>query len=182
MQVSNMNTLLRVLALCLGFASPACLAAIIGFESEDEQGITLDASDSIAAQSFLFTQLNESPATLFAGVTDGAYAGNGSSSSLFAGNAAQFRLTTVNGAVFSLGSLEIGGGNLGDISTWAAGLQLLGLTADNNTLSQFVAIDSSSFGLALVSLNWNNLARVDFSVVAGDYSIDNVDVESSDPV
>ena len=169
-----------VSSLCL--ATPAAFATVITFEPIAEQGITLDAGDSIAAQGALFTQLNDSPATLFAGETAGAYAGNGSSSSLFAANAALFSLTAASGGFFGLDSLEVGGGNLGDAFSWATEVLLQGLTAEGTVFSQLVVIDAASSGLALVNLGWNNLARVDFRVSAGDYSIDNLDIRGLSPV
>jgi len=181
-QVSTVRRFLYVAVSSLGLASPAAFATVITFEPIPEQGITLDAGDSIAAQAVLFTQLNDSPATLFAGETAGAYAGNGSSSSLFAGNAALFSLTAASGAFFGLGSLELGGGNLGDVASWATEVLLSGLMTDYTVLSQLVVIDATSSGLTLVNLGWNNLVRVDFSVAAGDYSIDNVDVLGLEPV
>ncbi len=165
-----------VLALGLALAGTAAQAALVTFDPVEEQGSTLAAGDAISAQGFNFTQTNASPALLFAGDLVGAYASNGSSS-LFAGNAAAFVLSTASGLPFNLASLELGGGNLGDLTTWASELLLFGLTASNTTLTNTLLLDPTSTGLSLVGLNWNNLRQVEFRVVAGDYSLDNLSLQ-----
>ena len=172
-----MRKLLSALALGLALTGSAAHAALVTFEPIDQQGGTIAAGDAIGALGFNFTQFNDSPATLFAGDLVGAYASNGSNS-LFAGNSARILLTVAGGGLFNLGSLEFGGGNLGDPTTWAVELQLEGLTAANNLLQQTLVIDNNSSGLALISLiDWNNLREVSLFVASGDYSIDNVSLQ-----
>ena len=165
------------LALALGLAGAAAQAGLVSFDPVDEQGLTLDAGDAIGAQGFRFTQGNAAPATLFAGDLVGAYASNGSAS-LYAANAADIVLTLAGGGRFDLASLEVGGGNLGDIASWAIELLLTGLTADNTMLNGSVLLDPGSSGLASVPLGWSNLTELRLHVAAGDYSIDNLDLRA----
>lgn len=165
------------LALAGALACPAAQASLITFDPIDEQGITLGAGDAISAMGFSLTQANDSPATLFAGDLVGAYASNGSNS-LFAGNRADINLSRTGGGVFNLLSLALGGGNLGDPSSWASMLQLVGLTADNLTLVSNLLVDPVSTGLAQVDLNWVNLTQVSFRGANGDYSLDDLQLQA----
>ena len=172
-----MKTHTRAFALALGLAGAAAQAGLVTFDPLDEQGVTLDAGDAISAQGFRLTQGNAAPATLFAGDLVGAYASNGSAS-LYAANAADIVLTLAGGGRFDLSSLEVGGGNLGDLASWAIELLLTGVTADNAMLSGSVLLDPSSSGLASVPLGWNNLTELRLHVASGDYSIDNLDLRA----
>ena len=166
------------LALAATLASLGAQAGLVTFDPVDEQGSTLAAGDAITAMGFNFTQFNAAPATLFAGDLVGAYASNGSNT-LFAGNAAEIVLTAAGGGLFNLASLEVGGGNLGDLTTWATELQLFGLTANNMTLMSTVQLDPNSMGLAMVGLsNFTNLTQVSFRVAAGDFSLDNLRLQA----
>ena len=165
------------LALAGALASPAAQASLVTFDPIDEQGSTLVAGDAISAMGFSFTQANDSPATLFAGDLVGAYASNGSNS-LFAGNRAEIALGRTSGGVFNLVSLALGGGNLGNRSSWAGMLQLVGLTADNLTLVTNLLVDPKSTGLARVDLNWFNLTQVSFRSANGDYSLDDLQLQA----
>lgn len=165
------------LALAGALACPAAQASLITFDPIDEQGITLAAGDAISAMGFSFTQANDSPATLFAGDLVGAYASNGSNS-LFAGNRAEINLGRTGGGVFNLLSLALGGGNLGEPTSWASMLQLVGLTADNLTLVSNLLVDPVSTGLAQVDLNWFNLTQVSFRGANGDYSLDDLQLQA----
>ena len=167
---------LSAAALALALASPAAQASLISFDPIDEQGITLAAGDAITAQGFSFTQFNAVPATLFAGDSSG-YASNGSNT-LIASNGAEITLTTSVGGRFNLASLEVGGGSLGDTSTWATQLMLEGLTADNIILTDSVMLDATSATLAFKGLNWLNLTRLSLRVTGGDYSLDNVNLQA----
>ena len=171
-----MKKLFSVFAFALALTGTAAQAALVTFDPVEEQGSTLDAGDAISAQGFNFTQTNVSPAILFAGDLVGAYASNGSSS-LLAGNAAEFVLTAANGLTFNLASLEVGGGNLGDLASWASEVLLFGLTASNTTLTSTVLLDPGFTGLSLVGLNWNNLRQVEFRATAGDFSLDNISLQ-----
>ena len=165
------------LALAGALASPAAQASLVTFDPIDEQGSTLAMGDAISAMGFSFTQANDSPATLFAGNLVGAYASNGSNS-LFAGNRAEITLGRTAGGVFNLISLALGGGNLGDTSSWAGMLQLVGLTADNTTLVSNLLLDPMSTGLAQVDLNWLNLTQLSFRGANGDYSLDDLQLQA----
>lgn len=166
------------LPLLLGLAAATAGAGpVVGFDTARQQGVTLDQGDSIRAGGFRFTQGNAAPATLFAGQLAGAYASNGSAS-LFAANAAEIVLTANGGRWFDLGSLELGGGNLGDTASWASAVLLSGLTADHTWLTQTVLIDTGNTGLSMVSLGWQNLRELRFSVSAGDYSLDNLALQA----
>lgn len=167
---------LSAAALTLALASPAAQAALVTFDPLDEQGITLDAGDSISTPGFSFTQFNAAPATLFAGDSSG-YASNGSNI-LFAGNGAQILLNATTTGRFNIASLEVGGGSLGDPASWATELMLIGLTADNMTLTDSVLLDVNATGLAFKSLNWQNLTSLSFSVNGGDFSLDNLNLQA----
>jgi hypothetical protein len=172
---SSLTTLALGLALVLG--GGASKAATVTFEPINQQGVTLAAGDAITAQGFAFTQRNDSPALLFAGETAGAYASNGSNT-LYAANQADLRVTFGAGGQFGIGSFSYGGGNLGDVSGWATELLLVGLTADNQTLTQTLQIDAGNFGLTSFGLNWFNLTQLDFSVASGDYSLDDLTLQA----
>lgn len=163
-------------ALTLALASPCAQAGLVSFDPVDEQGITLDAGDAINTPGFSFTQINAAPATLFAGDSSG-YANNGSNI-LFAGNGAQILLSATQTGRFNIASLEVGGGSLGDPGSWATELMLIGLTADNMTLTDSVMLDVNSTGLAFKSLNWQNLTQLSFRVSGGDYSLDNLNLQA----
>jgi len=166
------------LALAATLASLGAQAGLVTFDPVEEQGSTQAAGDVITAMGFNFTQFNAAPAILFAGDLVGAYASNGTNS-LFASNTAEIVLTAAGGGLFNFASLEVGGGNLGDITTWATELQLVGLTANNMTLMSTVQLDISSMGLAMVGLNnWTDLRQVNFRVAGGDFSLDNLRLQA----
>ena len=183
-----LTTLTFGMAMLAGLAAPSAHAVLVTFDTMDQQGAggTLNAGDSIVTGlGFNFTQANNGPngtATLFAGETFPGYASNGSPGSLLASNGANILLNYSGGDTFNLLSLDFGGGNLGDPSTWASTLTLTGLTADGDMLIDVETIDSSFTGLSMLSLsNWRNLTQVTFSVTGGDYSLDSLNLTVPEP-
>jgi len=168
------------LAASLAAGSPAA-AAVIGFDTADEQGATLMPGDSLSAQGFVITQLSEAPSILFAGDLVGAYASNGTPS-LYAANQASLALTAGGGGRFSLLDLEVGGGNLaflddpGAVAPWAAQVVLDGLFADGTMRTMSLDIDPASAALARFTVGWTDLVEIRLGA-AGDYSLDNLNLQ-----
>lgn len=178
-----MNKLLSGLALAAAAALPAAsAAAVITFDPVEEQGATLSAGDSLAAQGFSVTQLSDAPTLLFAGDLVGAYASNGTPS-LYAANHAELALTAPGGSRFSLFDLELGGGNLaflsdpGSVEPWATEVVLTGLLADGSgPLTLSLGIDQASPGLARFVVGWVDLVELRIAG-GGDYSLDNLNLQ-----
>ena len=170
------------LALCLTQAQ----AAVITFAPLDEFGVALANGDQTTAQGFAFRLSSGNANSFFIAGLDGAgsYASNGSQS-LYAANDADIVLTS-SGGRFNLGSFELGGGNLafldsaqvGNVEPWATQLDLIGLMADGTQLMSSFLIDPLSAGLLSFSVNWSNLTEVQFRVAGGDYSLDNISLQT----
>lgn len=170
------------LALCLTQAQ----AAVITFAPLDEFGVALANGDQTTAQGFAFRLSSGNANSFFIAGLDGAgsYASNGSQS-LYAANDADIVLTS-SGGRFNLGSFELGGGNLafldsaqvGNVEPWATQLDLIGLMADGTQLMSSFLIGPLSAGLLSFSVNWSNLTEVQFRVAGGDYSLDNISLQT----
>lgn len=170
------------LALCLTQAQ----AAVITFAPLDEFGVALANGNQTTAQGFAFRLSSGNANSFFIAGLDGAgsYASNGSQS-LYAANDADIVLTS-SGGRFNLGSFELGGGNLafldsaqvGNVEPWATQLDLIGLMADGTQLMSSFLIDPLSAGLLSFSVNWSNLTEVQFRVAGGDYSLDNISLQT----
>lgn len=170
------------LALCLTQAQ----AAVITFAPLDEFGVALANGDQTTAQGFAFRLSSGNANSFFIAGLDGAgsYASNGSQS-LYAANDADIVLTS-SGGRFNLGSFELGGGNLafldsaqvGNVEPWATQLDLIGLMADGTQFMSSFLIDPLSAGLLSFSVNWSNLTEVQFRVAGGDYSLDNISLQT----
>ena len=172
-------------ALCLSQA--AAQAGIITFEPLDEFGVAQVDGEQTTAQGFNL-RLSSGNATSFfiAGLEGaGSYASNGSQS-LYAANDADVVLTGIGGAAFNFASFELGGGNLafldptqiGNVQPWATQLDLIGLLADGTQLMSSFLIDPLSTGLFNFAVNWSNLTEVQFRVAGGDYSLDNISLQT----
>ena len=172
-------------ALCLSQA--AAQAGIITFEPLDEFGVAQVDGEQTTAQGFNL-RLSSGNATSFfiAGLEGaGSYASNGSQS-LYAANDADIVLTGIGGAAFNFASFELGGGNLafldptqiGNVQPWATQLDLIGLLADGTQLMSSFLIDPLSARLFTFAVNWSNLTEVQFRVAGGDYSLDNISLQT----
>lgn len=172
-------------ALCLSQA--AAQAGIITFEPLDEFGVAQVDGEQTTAQGFNL-RLSSGNATSFfiAGLEGaGSYASNGSQS-LYAANDADVVLTGIGGAAFNFASFELGGGNLafldptqiGNVQPWATQLDLIGLLADGTQLMSSFLIDPLSARLFTFAVNWSNLTEVQFRVAGGDYSLDNISLQT----
>lgn len=171
-------------ALCLSQA--AAHAGIITFAPLDEFGVALADGEQTTAQGFNLRLSSGNANSFFIAGLDGAgsYAGNGSQS-LYAANDADIVLTSVGGR-FNLGSFELGGGNLafldptqaGNVEPWATQLDLIGLLADGTQLMSSFLIDPLSSSLFNFAVNWSNLTEVQFRVTGGDYSLDNISLQT----
>lgn len=184
MKKSLINATLGV-ALCLSQA--AAQAGVITFEPLDEFGVAQVDGEQTTAQGFNL-RLSSGNATSFfiAGLEGaGSYASNGSQS-LYAANDADVVLTGIGGAAFNFASFELGGGNLafldptqiGNVQPWATQLDLIGLLADGTQLMSSFLIDPLSAGLFNFAVNWSNLTEVQFRVAGGDYSLDNISLQT----
>jgi PEP-CTERM motif len=170
------------LALCFTQAQ----AGVITFAPLDEFGVALADGEQTTAQGFAFRLASGNANSFFIAGLDGAgsYASNGSQS-LYAANDADIVLTSANGR-FNLGSFELGGGNLafldptqaGNVEPWATQLDLIGLLADGTQLMSSFLIDPLSGGLFNFAVNWSNLTEVQFRVAGGDYSLDNISLQT----
>ena len=168
------------LAAALGLAAGA-QAAVIGFDSADQQGGALAVGDSVTAGGFNFTLTSVAPAVLFAGDLTGAYASNGSPS-LFADGSAVIEITAVGGLRFNFGGFELGGGNLGDTTTWAAGVTLVA-DSGSGTVARSFAIDPGNMGLTAFNMVQGNLQKltvipVSFTADGVSYSLDNLNLSA----
>jgi hypothetical protein len=171
-------------ALCL--SQTAAHAGVITFAPFDEFGVALADGEQTTAQGFAFRLSSGNANSFFIAGLDGAgsYASNGSQS-LYAANDADIVLTSASGR-FNLGSFELGGGNLafldptqaGNVEPWATQLDLIGLLADGTQLMSSFLIDPLSAGLLNFSVNWSNLTEVQFRVAGGDYSLDNISLQT----
>lgn len=172
-------------ALCLSQA--AAQAGVITFEPLDEFGVAQVDGEQTTAQGFNL-RLSSGNATSFfiAGLEGaGSYASNGSQS-LYAANDADVVLTGIGGAAFNFASFELGGGNLafldptqaGNVGPWATQLDLIGLLADGTQLMSSFLIDPLSARLFTFAVNWSNLTEVQFRVAGGDYSLDNISLQT----
>ncbi len=172
-------------ALCLSQA--AAQAGIITFEPLDEFGVAQVDGEQTTAQGFNL-RLSSGNATSFfiAGLEGaGSYASNGSQS-LYAANDADVVLTGIGGVAFNFASFELGGGNLafldptqiGNVQPWATQLDLIGLLADGTQLMSSFLIDPLSARLFTFAVNWSNLTEVQFRVAGGDYSLDNISLQT----
>jgi hypothetical protein len=159
---------------------------VITFEPLDEFGVALANGDQTTAQGFAFRLSSGNANSFFIAGLDGAgsYANN-STQSLYAANDADIVLTSANGR-FNLGSFELGGGNLafldptqaGNVEPWATQLDVIGLMADGTQLMSSFLIDPLSSGLFNFAVNWSNLTEVQFRVAGGDYSLDNISLQT----
>lgn len=173
-------------ALGLALGLTQAQAAVITFAPLDEFGVALANGDQTTAQGFAFRLSSGNANSFFIAGLDGAgsYASNGSQS-LYAANDADIVLTS-SGGRFNLGSFELGGGNLafldsaqvGNVEPWATQLDLIGLMADGTQLMSSFLIDPLSAGLLSFSVNWSNLTEVQFRVAGGDYSLDNISLQT----
>jgi PEP-CTERM motif len=170
------------LALCLSQAQ----AGVITFAPLDEFGVALADGDQTTAQGFNLRLSSGNANSFFIAGLEGAgsYASNGTQS-LYAANDADIVLTSANGR-FNFGSFELGGGNLafldptqaGNVEPWATQLDLIGLLADGTQLMSSFLIDPLSSGLFTFAVNWSNLTEVQFRVAGGDYSLDNINLQT----
>ena len=186
-----MKTLLKIslwgTALGLALSFTQAQAGVITFAPLDEFGVALADGDQTTAQGFNLRLSSGNPTSFFIAGLDGAgiYASNGSQS-LYAANDADIVLTGMGGAAFNFASFELGGGNLafldptqaGNVEPWATQLDLIGLMADGTQLMSSFLIDPLSAGLLNFAVNWSNLTEVQFRVVGGDYSLDNINLQT----
>ena len=173
-------------ALGLALSLTQAQAGVITFAPLDEFGVALADGDQTTAQGFNLRLSSGNANSFFIAGLDGAgtYASNGSQS-LYAANDADIVLTS-SGARFNLGSFELGGGNLafldptqaGNVEAWATQLDLIGLLADGTQLMSSFLIDPLSSGLLNFAVNWGNLIEVRFRVAGGDYSLDNISLQT----
>ena len=172
-------------ALCLSQA--AAQAGIITFEPLDEFGVAQVDGEQTTAQGFNLRLSSGNATSFFIAGSEGAgsYASNGSQS-LYAANDADIVLTGIGGAAFNFASFELGGGNLacldptqaGNVGPWATQLDLIGLLADGTQLMSSFLIDPLSARLFTFAVNWSNLTEVQFRVAGGDYSLDNISLQT----
>lgn len=172
-------------ALCLSQA--AAQAGIITFAPLDEFGVAQVDGDQTTAQGFNLRLSSGNANSFFIAGLEGAgsYASNGSQS-LYAANDADIVLTGMGGTAFNFASFELGGGNLafldptqaGNVEPWATQLDLIGLMADGTQLMSSFLIDPLSAGLLNFAVNWSNLTEVQFRVAGGDYSLDNISLQT----
>ena len=182
-----MKTSLLSAALGLAMCFTQAQAGVITFAPLDEFGVALTDGDQTTAQGFNLRLSSGNPTSFFIAGLDGAgiYASNGSQS-LYAANDADIVLTGMGGAAFNFASFELGGGNLafldptqaGNVEPWATQLDLIGLMADGTQLMSSFLIDPLSAGLLNFAVNWSNLTEVQFRVVGGDYSLDNINLQT----
>ncbi len=173
-------------ALGLALSFTQAQAGVITFAPLDEFGVALADGEQTTAQGFAFRLSSGNANSFFIDGLDGAgsYASNGSQC-LFAANDAVIVLTSASGR-FNLGSFELGGGNLafldpaqaGNVEPWATQLDLIGLLADGTQLMSSFLIDPLSSGLFNFAVNWSNLTEVQFRVAGGDYSLDNISLQT----
>ena len=175
------------LGVALYLSQAAAQAGVITFEPLDEFGVAQVDGEQTTAQGFNL-RLSSGNATSFfiAGLEGaGSYASNGSQS-LYAANDADVVLTGIGGAAFNFASFELGGGNLafldptqaGNVGPWATQLDLIGLLADGTQLMSSFLIDPLSARLFTFAVNWSNLTEVQFRVAGGDYSLDNISLQT----
>ena len=175
------------LGVALYLSQAAAQAGVITFEPLDEFGVAQVDGEQTTAQGFNL-RLSSGNATSFfiAGLEGaGSYASNGSQS-LYAANDADVVLTGIGGAAFNFASFELGGGNLafldptqiGNVQPWATQLDLIGLLADGTQLMSSFLIDPLSARLFTFAVNWSNLTEVQFRVAGGDYSLDNISLQT----
>lgn len=172
-------------ALCLSQA--AAQAGVITFEPLDEFGVAQVDGEQTTAQGFNLRLSSGNATSFFIAGSEGAgsYASNGSQS-LYAANDADIVLTGIGGAAFNFASFELGGGNLafldptqaGNVGPWATQLDLIGLLADGTQLMSSFLIDPLSARLFTFAVNWSNLTEVQFRVAGGDYSLDNISLQT----
>ena len=182
-----MKTSLLSAALGLAMCFTQVQAGVITFAPLDEFGVALTDGDQTTAQGFNLRLSSGNPSSFFIAGLEGAgtYASNGSQS-LYAGNDADIVLTGMGGAAFNFTSFELGGGNLafldptqaGNVESWATQLDLIGLMADGTQLLSSFLIDPLSAGLLNFAVNWSNLTEVQFRVAGGDYSLDNINLQT----
>ncbi len=173
-------------ALGLSLCFTEAQAGVITFEPLNEFGVALADGEQTSAQGFNLKLSSGNSTSFFIAGLDGAgtYASNGSQS-LYAANDADIVLTSASGR-FNLGSFELGGGNLafldptqaGNVEPWATQLDLIGLLADGTQLMSSFLIDPLSSGLLNFVVNWSNLTEVQFRVAGGDYSLDNISLQT----
>ncbi len=182
-----MKTSILSAALGLAMCFTQAQAGVITFAPLDEFGVALTDGDQTTAQGFNLRLSSGNPTSFFIAGLDGAgiYASNGSQS-LYAANDADIVLTGMGGAAFNFASFELGGGNLafldptqaGNVEPWATQLDLIGLMADGTQLMSSFLIDPLSAGLLSFAVNWSNLTEVQFRVAGGDYSLDNISLQT----
>ena len=182
-----MKTSILSAALGLAMCFTQAQAGLITFEPLDEFGVAQADGDQITAQGFNLRLSSGNLTSVFiAGLEGaGAYASNGSKS-LYAANDADIVLTGMGGAAFNFASFELGGGNLafldpaqaGNVEPWATQLDLIGLLADGTQLMSSFLIDPLSSSLFNFAVNWSNLTEVQFRVAGGDYSLDNINLQT----
>ena len=182
-----MKTSLLSAALGLAMCFTQAQAGVITFAPLNEFGVALTDGEQTTAQGFNLRLSSGNPSSFFIAGLEGAgtYASNGSQS-LYAGNDADIVLTGMGGAAFNFTSFELGGGNLafldptqaGNVEPWATQLDLIGLMADGTQLLSSFLIDPLSAGLLNFAVNWSNLTEVQFRVAGGDYSLDNINLQT----
>ena len=175
------------LGVALYLSQAAAQAGVITFEPLDEFGVAQVDGEQTTAQGFNLRLSSGNATSFFIAGSEGAgsYASNGSQS-LYAANDADIVLTGIGGAAFNFASFELGGGNLafldptqiGNVQPWATQLDLIGLLADGTQLMSSFLIDPLSTGLFNFAVNWSNLTEVQFRVAGGDYSLDNISLQT----
>ena len=175
------------LGVALYLSQAAAQAGVITFEPLDEFGVAQVDGEQTTAQGFNLRLSSGNATSFFIAGSEGAgsYASNGSQS-LYAANDADIVLTGIGGAAFNFASFELGGGNLafldptqaGNVGPWATQLDLIGLLADGTQLMSSFLIDPLSTGLFNFAVNWSNLTEVQFRVAGGDYSLDNISLQT----
>ncbi len=180
------NLVLTAVALAFGLSHAQAQAGVITFAPLDEFGVALADGEQTTAQGFNLRLSSGNSNSFFIAGLDGAgsYASNGSQS-LYAANDSDIVLTSASGR-FNLGSFELGGGNLAfldptqvsSVEPWATELDLIGWLADGTQLMSSFLIDPLSAGLRNFTVNWTNLTEVQFRVTGGDYSLDNINVQT----
>ena len=175
------------LGVALYLSQAAAQAGVITFEPLDEFGVAQVDGEQTTAQGFNLRLSSGNATSFFIAGSEGAgsYASNGSQS-LYAANDADIVLTGIGGAAFNFASFELGGGNLafldptqaGNVGPWATQLDLIGLLADGTQLMSSFLIDPLSARLFTFAVNWSNLTEVQFRVAGGDYSLDNISLQT----